>query len=151
MISLTRTCARYSILALMKRYIWSRTWGALACWVSPILSRLSDCYLCLLHFFDQLGYKFDGKLYFNKAMPFGCSIACKTFESFSTFLEFLVARQASDGKLLHYLDDFLFGGKSGTNHCAHIMSLFQEKMKLLGVPIADKTRGPLVLRKSPEA
>ena len=94
-------------------------------------------------FFDQLGFKFDGKFYFDKAMPFGCSIACKTFESFSTFLEFVVARQASAGKLLHYLDDFLFGGKSGTNQCAHIMSLFQEKMKLLGVPIADKkTEGP---------
>ena len=95
--------------------------------------------------FDQLGFKFDGKFYFDKAMPFGCSIACQTWELFSTFLEFCVARaRPSDvGKLLHYLDDFLFGGKKGTNHCACIMSIFQDKMAILGVPTAtDKTEGP---------
>ena len=26
--------------------------------------------------FYQLGFKFDSKYYFDKAMPFGCSIAC---------------------------------------------------------------------------
>ena len=93
--------------------------------------------------FDQLGFMFDGKFYFDKAMPFGCSIACKTFELYSTFLEFCVARQSTVGRLLHYLDDFLFGGKKGTNHCACIMSVFEEKMTLLCVPIAsDKTEGP---------
>ena len=44
--------------------------------------------------------------------------------------------------LLHYFD-FLFGGKTGTNHCAYIISVFEEKMTLLGVPIVtDKTEGP---------
>ena len=76
-------------------------------------------------------------------MPFGCSIACQSWELYSTFLEFCVARQSSVGKLLHCLDDFLFGGKKGTNHCACIMSVFQGKMTLLGVPIAyEKTEGP---------
>ena len=93
--------------------------------------------------FDQLGFKFDGKFYFDKAMPFGCSIACQCWELYATFLEFCVARQSLVGKLLHYLDDFLFGGKKGTNHCACIMSVFQGKMTLLGVPIAyEKTEGP---------
>ena len=80
--------------------------------------------------FDQLGFKFDGKYYFDKAMPFGCRIACKTWELFATFLEFCVARQATVGKLLHYLDDFLFGGKKGTNQCASILAIFQGKMTL---------------------
>ena len=93
--------------------------------------------------FDQLGFKFDGRFYFDKAMPFGCSIACKTWELFASFLEFSVARQATVGRLLHYLDDFLFGGKKGTNQCASIMAVFQDKMMLLGVPIAvEKTEGP---------
>ena len=94
---------------------------------------------------DQLGFCFDGKYYFDKAMPFGCSIACKTWELFATFLEFCVAkaRPADIGKLLHYLDDFLFGGKKGTNHCGCIMSIFKNKMAILGVPVAsDKTEGP---------
>ena len=60
--------------------------------------------------FDQLGFKFDGKFYFDKAMPFGCSIACQCWELYSTFLEFYVARQSSVGKLLHYLDDFFLWG-----------------------------------------
>ena len=66
-----------------------------------------------------------------------------SLELHSTFLEFCVARQSTVGRLLHYLNDFLFGGKKGTNHCACIMSVFEEKMTLLGVPIAaDKTEGP---------
>lgn len=93
--------------------------------------------------FDQLGFMFDGKYFFDKAMPFGCSIACQTWELFATFLEFAIARQSSVGRLIHYLDDYLFGGKKGTNHCAFIMSIFHEKMALLGVPISeDKTVGP---------
>ena len=38
--------------------------------------------------FDQLGFKFEGKFYFDKAMPFGCSISCSTFEYFVKFLEY---------------------------------------------------------------
>ena len=75
--------------------------------------------------FDQLGFKFDGKFYFDKAMPFGCNTACQSWKLYSTFLEFCVTMQSSVGKLLHYLDDFLFGGKKGTNDCACIMSVFQ--------------------------
>ena len=26
--------------------------------------------------FDQLGFMFDNKFYFDKAMPFGCNISC---------------------------------------------------------------------------
>ena len=95
------------------------------------------------HEFDQLGFYFEGKFYFDKVMPFGCSIACRTWEVFATFLEFCVSRQAPVGKLLHYLDDYLFGGKRGTSQCACIMSVFYDKMNSLGVPIAsDKTEGP---------
>ena len=35
--------------------------------------------------FDQLGFKFEDKIYFDKSMPFGCSISCATFEKFATF------------------------------------------------------------------
>ena len=93
--------------------------------------------------YEQLGFMFDGKFYFDKAMPFGCSIACKTWELFATFLEFCVTRHSKVGNLLHYLDDFLFGGKANSNHCASIMAVFHEQMTLLGVPVSeDKTEGP---------
>lgn len=93
--------------------------------------------------FDQLGFMFDGQYYVDKAMPFGCSISCRTWELFATFLEFCVARKSQYGSLLHYLDDFLFGGRQGTNHCACILSVFMTQMKSLGVPVAsEKTEGP---------
>ena len=76
-------------------------------------------------------------------MPFGCSISCQKLELFLTFLEICVTRQADVGRLLHYLHDFLFGGKKETNQCAYIMSAFHGKMALLAVPVSsDKTEGP---------
>ncbi|MCU7801309.1 MAG: hypothetical protein KZQ70_14550, partial [gamma proteobacterium symbiont of Lucinoma myriamae] len=32
--------------------------------------------------------------YFDKCLPFGCSVSCKTWEIFATFLEFLVRKNA---------------------------------------------------------
>ena len=58
--------------------------------------------------FDQLGFCFNNKYYFDKALPFRCSISCATFEKFATFLEFAVHRRSPVGRLLHYLDDSLF-------------------------------------------
>lgn len=93
--------------------------------------------------FDQLGFCFNHKYYFDKAIPFGCSISCATFEKFATFLEFAVHRRSPVGRLLHYLDDFLFGGKKNTKDCQTIMKHFQACMLELGVPIArEKTEGP---------
>ncbi|MES9881411.1 MAG: reverse transcriptase domain-containing protein [Sedimenticola sp.] len=93
--------------------------------------------------FDQLGFKFENKFYYDKAMPFGCSISCATFERFGKFLSFVVRRRTAVGDLVRYLDDFLFGGKKGTDHCQMIMLEFQKSMDHLGVPVADeKTEGP---------
>ena len=64
--------------------------------------------------FDQLGFKFKNQYYFDRSLPFGCSIICAIFEKFATFLEFAVRRRSLVGQLLHYLDDFLFGGKRNT-------------------------------------
>lgn len=93
--------------------------------------------------FDQLGFKFGGKYYFDKCLPFGCSVSCKTWEIFATFLEFLVRKKAGSKHLLHYLDDFLGGGKKGSGDCQHLMQTFRKCMQQLSVPLADeKTDGP---------
>ena len=74
-------------------------------------------------------------------MPFGCSIACRTWEVFATFLEFCVSRQAPVVRPLHYLDDYLMGASGEpVNVPTHF---FFDKINSLGVPIAsDKTEGP---------
>ena len=93
--------------------------------------------------FDQLGFQFNDKYYFDKALPFGCSISCATFERFATFLESAVRRRSPVGRLLHYLDDFLFGGRKHTRDCHAIMNHFHNCMSELGVPVAsEKTEGP---------
>lgn len=93
--------------------------------------------------FELLGFSFKEKIYYDKALPFGCSISPSLFEKFSTFLEFCVKSQMKSGGLLHYLDDFL-GGEKSFKKCKCLMNLFQSIMQEIGVPLADeKTEGPV--------
>jgi len=92
--------------------------------------------------FHLLGFSFNGKFYFDKALVFGASISCAIFERFARFLEFGVKSQMESGELIHYLDDFL-GGDKDNQSCHNIMLTFRSIMKELGVPLAEeKTEGP---------
>ena len=80
--------------------------------------------------FDQLGFSFDNKFYFDKCLPFGASISCSLFEKFSTALHWFTEQKTGNKDILHYLDDFLFGAEA-------------DICKLWGVPVAeDKTVEP---------
>ena len=93
--------------------------------------------------FPLLGFKMNEKFYIDKCLPFGCAISCRTFEQFSTFLEFAVKRRMKSGSLLHYLDDFL-GGDKTHSACKALMQVFRHCMSDLGVPLAeDKSEGPV--------
>ena len=92
--------------------------------------------------FELLGFKFNENFYFDKALPFGASISCITFERFARFLEFCVKSRLNTENLIHYLDDFLGGGKT-TDSCAKALETFKNTMSELGVPVAvEKTEGP---------
>ena len=92
--------------------------------------------------FKLLGFKFDDQYYYDRSMPFGCSISCSTFELLSTFLEYCVRGYIRIGDLLHYLDDFLMGGKERPD-CQHVLDTFKTCMDSLCVPLAEeKTEGP---------
>ena len=43
--------------------------------------------------FELLGFYFEQMYYFDKALPFGASISCITFERFARFLEFCVRQK----------------------------------------------------------
>ena len=93
--------------------------------------------------FQLLGFKFEGRYYFDKALPFGCSISCATFETFANFLQWVIRSSCPVGRVEHYLDDFLFGGPQNTDHCSIIMRGFLSHCVNFGVPIAEeKTEGP---------
>ena len=61
--------------------------------------------------FCLLGMFIDDSFYFDKCMPFGCSIACATFEKISTFLHWKMSTRTQTPNIIHYLDDFLFAGR----------------------------------------
>ena len=93
--------------------------------------------------YELLGFTFEGMYYYDKCLPMGCSISCSLFEMFSTFLEFQVKLDTNSPFVTHYLDDFLFVGKS-CQSCAQTLSTFTEICKELGVPLAhEKTVGPV--------
>lgn len=92
--------------------------------------------------FELLGFCYNGKFYFDKALPFGASISCITFERFSRFLEFSVKSNLTTAKLIHYLDDFL-GGDKTSESCSQALKIFENTMSEFGVPLAtEKTEGP---------
>lgn len=93
--------------------------------------------------FPLLGICFQEKYYFDRCMPFGCSIACSSFEKFSSFLHWLVAQKSQNYNIIHYLDDFLFVGEQNTLQCSKLAEMFMLTCSELGVPINDKkTEGP---------
>lgn len=58
--------------------------------------------------FNSLGFQFEETFYFGKCLPMGFSMSCFYFECFSTFIEWVVSKEASTFGILQYLDDFLF-------------------------------------------
>ena len=94
--------------------------------------------------YELVGFTFQNKYYFDKAMPFGCSVSCATWEKFSTFIEWAVQTGAQRGLSIHYLDDYLFVGTQGSGDCKALLEVFHETCQHLGVPIAhEKTEGPV--------
>lgn len=94
--------------------------------------------------FDQLGFVFDNKYYFDKCLPMGASISCSIFEKFSSALHWFTEVRSGNKNILHYLDDFLFGGETKTSVCQETLDTFRDTCKLWGVPLAeDKTVEPV--------
>ena len=93
--------------------------------------------------FKLLGFEFEGSFYFDKALPFGCSISCATFESFACFLQWAVQTNCTSGEIEHYLDDFIFGGERNTDQCKLMMESFFQTSSDFGIPLAEeKIEGP---------
>lgn len=98
--------------------------------------------------FELLGFKIDGHYYVDKNLPMGCKISCNYFEKFSTFLHFLVEKKSGKNTLDHYLDDFIFAGKSLSGDCKLLRDSFLSICESLSVPLAvEKSLGPTTVLK----
>ena len=92
--------------------------------------------------YPLLGMKWRGLYYYDRCMPMGCSSSCKTFEAFSTAIEWIARHKFDVDELLHLLDDFLFVSATYIQ-CQSSLNRFLCLCHELGIPIApDKTVGP---------
>ena len=92
--------------------------------------------------YPKLGFMFQGKYYFDRCLPMGCSSSCSIFESFSSALEVIFKHLVPGAKVVHMLDDFLFIAPD-YDTCLHHLNKFMDLCQSLGVPIAaDKTTTP---------
>ena len=88
--------------------------------------------------FPQVGFMHDGLYFYDKMLPFGCSISCAIFEKFATCLQWIIRKNCPCGEIDHYLDDFIFGGQANSNHCLEIMKTFFGYCMKLGIPVAEE-------------
>ena len=92
--------------------------------------------------YSLLGMKWQGRYYFDRCLPMGCSSSWAIFEAFSTALEWLALNRFGASGVLHILNDFLFIADS-REKCQADLSNFLNMCEYLGVPIAqEKTVGP---------
>ena len=92
--------------------------------------------------YNLLGWRWKQLYYFDRCMPMGCASSCKTFESFSTAIEWIARHKLLIDLILHLLDDFLIVAPS-SDICETQLNQFLELYEFLGVPVApEKTSGP---------
>lgn len=92
--------------------------------------------------YNLLGIQWRGQYYFDKCMPMGCSSSCRTFELFSSALEWVAQNKLHINHIVHLLDDFLIIAASH-EICLRQLNLFVDLCGHLGIPIApEKTCGP---------
>ena len=84
--------------------------------------------------FDQLGFIFNNKCYYDKCLPMGASISCCLFEKFSTALHWFTEIKSGNENILHYLDDFLYGGETNTSTCKETLDTFDTIRMELRLP-----------------
>ena len=83
----------------------------------------------------------QGKYYYDRAMPMGCA-SCRTFEMFSSALEWVAKKHLHIEHLVHILDDYLMVASSYHQCCVALRDIIS-LCNYLGVPIAPgKNVGP---------
>ena len=89
-----------------------------------------------------LAMQWQGKVYVDKALPFGLRSAPKLFNAIADAIEW-VAKNQGASHLWHYLDDYITIGRAGTGECEFNKRIFHHVCSRLGVPLAvDKCEGP---------
>ena len=93
--------------------------------------------------YGLLGMHWQDSFYFDRCMPMGCASSCRTFEIFSTAVEWVARYKLKIDHIIHLLDDFLIIAPD-REFCQAQLDLFIDLCSYDGIPIAmEKTFGPL--------
>jgi hypothetical protein len=95
-----------------------------------------------------LGFMFEGKFYYERALPFGLRSSCRLWDMFAAALHFFCEHAlgvSAPHFVVHYVDDFLFVIDSADEAQARFMLEGALALcKFLGVPMSEaKTEGPV--------
>ena len=89
-----------------------------------------------------LGMKWRGQYYYDRCLPMGAASSCKTFETFSTAIEWIAQQKLNIDYIIHLLDDFLLVAPS-YDSCTKQLDRFLQFCSAIGLPMApEKTCGP---------
>ena len=92
--------------------------------------------------FNLLGMYFGGMYYVDKALPFGLSISCSLFETFSRFVEWCARVATNNPLIIHYLDDFC-GCATEESEAQDTLTTILHVFSDIGIPVAnEKVEGP---------
>ena len=97
-----------------------------------------------IHPYDHhlLGFQWKKQYYYYTTLPQGAASSCFIFERISTALQWILQERLGVENVVHYLDDFLFLGRT-KQQCLHSINIFQELCSQIGIPINHaKTEGP---------
>ena len=70
-------------------------------------------------------------------MPMGCASSCRTFEMFSTAIEWVAKKHLSIPHLIHILDDYFMAAPT-YHQCCIDLARFLSLCDYLGVPMAPE-------------
>jgi hypothetical protein len=91
--------------------------------------------------YDFLGIFWQGKYFYDRVMPMGCASSCRTFEMFSTAIEWVAKTQLSMPHLIHILDDYFIVAPT-FDQCRINLDRFLSLCAYIGVPMTpEKTVG----------
>ncbi len=79
-----------------------------------------------------------GNFYLQRTLPQGCSISCKYYEMFATFLEWRTKKESKLKSTSHYLDDHFMCGRKGSGECSLLVQTFKNICSRLNVPLCPE-------------
>jgi hypothetical protein len=81
-----------------------------------------------------LGMRWCGSFFADLALPFGLKSSPGIWERYASLAEWIL-RSRGVQHTIHYVDDFLFGGKHGTAECEAAVTIALALFKELGIPV----------------